>query len=845
MAALAPPHQPLAAPVYPMQHQGPLGDCAFPAQQLAAGVPPTHRPPLPSGPQPAQQHAQTHRTGPHSNLTHGLQLQAAGAGRGGIVAGTCVAAPVLAPAAAAPELPCFPGQPAPFYPGSSWPAYPQAQAVAPGGAYGRPATCAGPAAAAAVPAAPWPTLAPHAGSYQLFHPSQGAVHPTAAAALHPMQQQLAAAAAPGDAGASRRRTRRRPTARRSLLNLFDAAASEEACELSEESDSDCDMVMASQDSADSALTAAASFPGPFAASPGTLSAAGDASAASTPTDLLPCSAGCDTPSLASEGGTPPPGDRRCDGGGGGLGPLPAGEHMLPLQHLLMSERAQHLTALEVKAIVYKVAADLAELHDAGILHRHVTIASVALARSGNLATARLMGHPYNVAAGPGRRYTGGKKAGVDAYMAPELARCPSDCVAYTPAGDLWSLGIVLFVLLSGSHVPFGNRGLCWTSIPNMPGPHESVDRLQRWLEEHLVCKLGVINQLKESQQKGKAPLGAGPEMRVVGLDGEACDLLLRLLAADPAARPTARQVLGHPWLSEVDGLMPHAQATAGAARQPPARSPGFEDRLRRAASDLACLGFSPGTPHEEAGAAANTRLLRRSSTMSSDAHFEWPQAPTQGPDASQLAAHGGAGSAAGSAECLAELPARAGHCPGAAAPGALHPCSHGAPGQAQQQGWQQQQQQQQAGSTHPARSLVLGDGTALQLIPPDTAAALAASGLLPDLGAQGSAGYRTLGYAVQPVEVEVEGQRLQLCALHAVFDVGGQPMLCAKPVAVTQPLPGCIPPPPAPGPEPAPPPPSRSAPCCAPGAPPGSNPDEGTSAPILPLLARMLQQQQS
>jgi hypothetical protein len=34
-----------------------------------------------------------------------------------------------------------------------------------------------------------------------------------------------------------------------------------------------------------------------------------------------------------------------------------------------------------------------------------------------------------------RRYTGGKKGGVDAYLAPELARCPGDCVAYTPAGE--------------------------------------------------------------------------------------------------------------------------------------------------------------------------------------------------------------------------------------------------------------------------------------------------------------------------------------------------------------------------------------------------------------------------
>jgi hypothetical protein len=49
----------------------------------------------------------------------------------------------------------------------------------------------------------------------------------------------------------------------------------------------------------------------------------------------------------------------------------------------------------------QVAADLAAMHDAGMLHRHVTIASVALNRSGNLATARLMGHPYNVDAGQG------------------------------------------------------------------------------------------------------------------------------------------------------------------------------------------------------------------------------------------------------------------------------------------------------------------------------------------------------------------------------------------------------------------------------------------------------------
>ena len=172
-----------------------------------------------------------------------------------------------------------------------------------------------------------------------------------------------------------------------------------------------------------------------------------------------------------------------------------------------------------------------------------------------------------------------------------------------------------------------------------------------------------------------------------GLDEVACDLLLRLLAADPAARPSARQVrsalarhalaplgmlgmpgmlgpapraslrtlapsacrrapppcpacpapaacagapitpptharpsrqvLAHPWLSEVEGLIaqPRVQPCAAGApptpQEPAAPSPGFEDRLHRAARDLACLGFSPGTPQEDAAAAAGARPLLR------------------------------------------------------------------------------------------------------------------------------------------------------------------------------------------------------------------------------------------
>lgn len=846
-------HQAFPGPAYTLLQQGaPLDGGfhpAFPSQQQhGCGVPSHHRPPLPSAPQ-QQQQPLAQRPGPHSILTHSLQQQAGAMHR-----------PALAPAVAPPHLPPFAAHPAvqqqqqqgpgPLYPGS-WQAYAQLvqaqqqqqQHVA-AAAFGLPAVGAPPMAPPAG-VAPWPTLHPHDSSYQLFH--GGTTAEAGAAAALPAE---AAAAAGTQQESGRRVRRRRPTARRSLINLFDAAAvAEDTSEMSDDSESDCDMVMmSSQDSIQSAATTAP-YPssGPGVASPGT--PYGTATSHS-----LPSPTAFSTPRMAGEAGSPagtPPPEARA-GHAVGAAVLAPGDHMLPLQHLLMSERAQHLTALEVKAIVYKVAADLAEVHDAGMLHRHVTIASVGLSRSGNLATARLMGHPYNVEAGPRRRYTGGKKAGVDAYLAPELARCPADCVAYTPAGDVWSLGIVLFVLLSGSHVPFGNRGLCWTSIPNMPGIQEPVNKLQRWLEEHLVCKLNVINQLRAGQEKGKAAAGAGPEMRVVGVDAAACDLLLRLLAADPAARPTARQVLRHPWLLEVEGLIPsppprHAAYPPSLAAHP---SPGFEAKLDSAASDLACLGFSPATPNEEAPGAMGARaLLRRSSTLSVSScdylHFD-PQAcpPGCGYAPGPRPGHGMGGgsncsSAGTSSACLAELPAPyyASHQRPASIPEAA-PAPAPAPAPLPRQAPAPQLPvPTHFGQCH-ANSLLLGDGTSLQLLPPDTAAALAASGLLPDLSASAqTAGFKTLGFAVQPVEVEVEGRRMQLSAIHAVFDVQGQPMLCAQPVAVTQQLSLCATALPA----------APSAPAMAPPAHPaavGCNPDLDTSAPILPLLARMLQQKQ-
>ncbi len=88
--------------------------------------------------------------------------------------------------------------------------------------------------------------------------------------------------------------------------------------------------------------------------------------------------------------------------------------------------------------------------------------------------------------------------------------------------------------------------------------------------------------------------------------------------------PVSPQVLSHPWLAEVEALVSGsaskapcaahaapcaahaAHATQGQPRPPSPEelaaagmSPGFEAQLRRTASELAHLGFSPATPCED------------------------------------------------------------------------------------------------------------------------------------------------------------------------------------------------------------------------------------------------------
>jgi DNA-binding helix-hairpin-helix protein with protein kinase domain len=156
---------------------------------------------------------------------------------------------------------------------------------------------------------------------------------------------------------------------------------------------------------------------------------------------------------------------------------------MPLQRLLESARGARLTAAEAKAVVVRVAAELGALHAGGAVHRGVSLAAVSLALGpGGTAAATLARAGDAARTDAARVHWGARQPGAAAHEAPEVAGCPADRAAHTPAADVWALGALLFALLAGGRAPFGPAGVRAPQGAAPPPVNATVDALQRWLE---------------------------------------------------------------------------------------------------------------------------------------------------------------------------------------------------------------------------------------------------------------------------------------------------------------------------------------------------------------------------
>ncbi|KAK5849785.1 hypothetical protein PBY51_014091 [Eleginops maclovinus] len=181
----------------------------------------------------------------------------------------------------------------------------------------------------------------------------------------------------------------------------------------------------------------------------------------------------------------------------------------------------HFTERDATQALRMVLAGVAYLHNLGITHRDLKPENLLYYHPG--ADSRLLVTDFGLATfgGAGSEVVNGDNSGADSwslrttcgtpeYMAPEvLLRRPYSC-----AVDMWALGVIAYIVLSGS----------------MPFEDDSRTRLYR------------------SIVRGKYSFHGDPWPSVSNL---AKDFIHRLLPLDPAARLTADQALHHPWVASM------------------------------------------------------------------------------------------------------------------------------------------------------------------------------------------------------------------------------------------------------------------------------------------------------
>ena len=117
---------------------------------------------------------------------------------------------------------------------------------------------------------------------------------------------------------------------------------------------------------------------------------------------------------------------------------------------------------------------VAEAHSLGIIHRDLKPSNIFLAtRGGGAPVAKVLdfgiaaGDPF--AANPSQLTTAGGTVGSPSYMAPEQMLSGSDV---DPRSDVWSMGAVLYELLTGTQ-PFGGDSylqICASVMTRTPPP---------------------------------------------------------------------------------------------------------------------------------------------------------------------------------------------------------------------------------------------------------------------------------------------------------------------------------------------------------------------------------------
>ncbi|GAB4824128.1 hypothetical protein N2152v2_011174 [Parachlorella kessleri] len=161
---------------------------------------------------------------------------------------------------------------------------------------------------------------------------------------------------------------------------------------------------------------------------------------------------------------------------------------------------------DAAALIRTMVSVVAHCHSLGVMHRDLKPENFLLDSKKENATIKCTDFGLSVFFKPGQYQS--EVVGSAYYVAPEVLR-----KKYGPEADIWSCGIILYILLSG--------------VPPFWGETEK--------------------EIFNSILKGELDFDSDPWPKI---SWEAKSCLKKMLESDPRKRATADQILQHPWMRE-------------------------------------------------------------------------------------------------------------------------------------------------------------------------------------------------------------------------------------------------------------------------------------------------------
>ena len=162
---------------------------------------------------------------------------------------------------------------------------------------------------------------------------------------------------------------------------------------------------------------------------------------------------------------------------------------------------------EASFIIYQILLAIRYCHNMGIVHRDIKPENIMIERKEESGLLRVKLIDFGVAKIFSLNVNHKTIAGSSIYMAPEVLRAN-----YNESCDLWSIGVILYILLIGK--------------PPFNGKNE--------------------NEISLAVKKGKYDILSA---QYESLSQNAKDLISKLLMYDPEERITAKEALNHPWFN--------------------------------------------------------------------------------------------------------------------------------------------------------------------------------------------------------------------------------------------------------------------------------------------------------